>query len=845
MRKSLALIAAMIVLPAMAEVLVTEPADITPLDDRITANEGRLDALETQGGTAKDTEQDGRLDGHDQSIANHETEISDVQIQADSNESRVTSIEGETTTLDSRVGTLEAWKSVVDAQLSDHETRIEALEGGTPPQASIDGFVYARVKRTTEPVTVSGTTYEYTSVADRLIDVTRQGTNDGSGFFISAPGDLVWRKGDGTEVILHHCPEVALGETTCIAIDPRVSFDGKQVAYSVISGLYVEGPDVSVTRMLDPRSAAIHFVNLETLQKTQWPAVNNVFDMSPQWMPSGEIMFMSTRSHEYATSVYAKSARGEVLQLWLANADGTNARNISPDIQGDALHPVIHPNGKVLFSSWKRDLETAQNSTIDNKWYIAETRQDGSEHNAIWGAHARFLPNPDNITIKALHFMGVRSNGDLCTTDYYRQNNFGAGNVQCFTYPTPNHPEGKFAFKAKDGRYKALFGHSGDLPAEGESKARDPMGIPGGGLVFAASDPQYGCNFFHSLTEWRASQSGGCDFGIYVQDTIPEQSVASRTLVVNSPDWHEFQPQPVMPYEDIYGIEKPPVVKIDNPNPGGKCILRSASNRMQVDNEWGYFGPDDSRPCEEQGCSLAGLDKPSLMGSIKFWKVIPWPSSVRWQDFDSFAPVRMELLGTVPLQADGSFTAEVPCDTPFFMAGVDGKKRSLARDKIPMSLRPGETRTCSGCHNHDDDNPPQFENSDAASVTPTVLPANGTLLEWKADIWPMIQQCNANYPEIDFTQSNEQDVFTFFTSGYTGTAKPPWRSKWINWLFARESLLYWRALGTRVDGRTDADRTDDIDYGTQASVQKCMTDGQLETLANWIESGAYRQNSTW
>ncbi|ABA57070.1 hypothetical protein Noc_0550 [Nitrosococcus oceani ATCC 19707] len=747
-----------------------------------------------------------------------------------------------TVTEPTKLTSIESQISAQESKSLDLKARSSALEAEEHLAAAIDGFVYARVKRTTGNFVVKGKTYHSISATDRLIDVTFQGT---TGDFLTGPGDLVWRKGDGTEVILHHCPEVALGENTCIVIDPRVSFDGKQVAYTVLEGRYGTNPDVKMQHGIDAQKSSLHFVNLETMEKTQWAAVQGVFDMAPQWLPDGTLMFTSNRDHIKAGSISGFSPEGEVLQLWVADRNGSHARNVSPDILADALHPILHPSGKVLFSSWKRDLESVQNKTLDNLWYIAETRQDGSEHNAIWGAHARFLPNPDNITIKALHFTGVRSNGDVCTTNYYRQNNKGGGNIQCFTYPTPNHPEGKFPFKAKEGRYLGLWGHSGDqFKTDGLGRTRDPMGMPKGGLVFSAS-PKGVCHFFHKIAQLPLNDSG-CDFGIYVQGTVPEKSLESRILIVNSPDWHEFQPQPVMPYEDIYGIKKPPVVKMDHPNPDGKCILRSASKRMQVDNEQGYRGPGNANPCYEQGCSMAGVDKQALMTSIKFWRPVPFNSRVLHQDFDGFGPFRMEVLGTVPLRSDGSFTAEVPCDTPFYMAGVDSEGRTLARDKIAMSLRPGETRTCSGCHNHDDDNPPQFKDSEAAKVAPTPVPASGTLLNWTTDVWPLLRDnCDENFPEFNLSASTEEKAFNNFTHYAKGAAKPPWRSYFINWLFARESLLYWRSAGERLDGRTDASRTDDIDYGTVAPKQACLNAAQLKILADWIESGAYRKNNKW
>jgi hypothetical protein len=64
----------------------------------------------------------------------------------------------------------------------------------------------------------------------------------------------------------------------------------------------------------------------------------------------------------------------------------------------------------------------------------------------------------------------------------------------------------------------------------------------------------------------------------------------------------------------------------------------------------------------------------------------------------------------------------------------------------------------------------------------------------------------------------------------------PYTSKFVNSMFARESLLYWKAANERTDGRTDSTFEDDIDFGPYHPTS--ITDEELETLAEWLDSGA-------
>jgi HEAT repeat protein len=55
-------------------------------------------------------------------------------------------------------------------------------------------------------------------------------------------------------------------------------------------------------------------------------------------------------------------------------------------------------------------------------------------------------------------------------------------------------------------------------------------------------------------------------------------------------------------------------------------------------------------------------------------------------------------LGTVPLAPDGSFFIEVPADTPLALQAVDAEGRSELNEMSWMYVRPGERRSCLGCH---------------------------------------------------------------------------------------------------------------------------------------------------
>jgi hypothetical protein len=58
----------------------------------------------------------------------------------------------------------------------------------------------------------------------------------------------------------------------------------------------------------------------------------------------------------------------------------------------------------------------------------------------------------------------------------------------------------------------------------------------------------------------------------------------------------------------------------------------------------------------------------------------------------------LEWLGELPLQADGSFLAEVPANTLLGLETLDETGRVVSRLPPTFWVRPGENRSCIGCH---------------------------------------------------------------------------------------------------------------------------------------------------
>jgi len=75
---------------------------------------------------------------------------------------------------------------------------------------------------------------------------------------------------------------------------------------------------------------------------------------------------------------------------------------------------------------------------------------------------------------------------------------------------------------------------------------------------------------------------------------------------------------------------------------------------------------------------------------------IPGNAGTKRIDFQSWSPVRV--IGTVPVEPDGSACFKVPADTAVYFQALDENQMEIVRMRSMVSLKAGEVRGCRGCH---------------------------------------------------------------------------------------------------------------------------------------------------
>ncbi len=352
------------------------------------------------------------------------------------------------------------------------------------------------------------------------------------------------------------------------------------------------------------------------------------------YLPNGKILFCSTA---YFNAVACTGDHAAV--LYVMDADGTNIRQLCFD-QEHNWCPTVLNNGRVLYTRW--------------------------EYTDTPHCHTRLLfhMNPDGT--EQMEYLGSNS---------YWPNAF------FYARPVPNHPTKVVA---------VISGHHG-VPRMGELVIFDPalgrheatgavQRIPGYGKKVEAvlkdqladdSWPKFLHPFPLSDKYFlvAAKPTPQSLWGIYLVDVFD-----NMVLVKELPGYALLEPIP------LRKTPRPPVVpeKVDLARWDGTVYVEDV-----------YAGP-----------GLKGIPR----GTVKSLRVLTYHFAYQGMvgnpgtiGVDGPWDIK-RVLGTVPVQADGSAKFTVPANTPISVQPLDAEGQALQLMRSWMTAMPGETLQCAGCH---------------------------------------------------------------------------------------------------------------------------------------------------
>jgi len=447
-----------------------------------------------------------------------------------------------------------------------------------------------------------------------------------------------------------------------------LSYDGRRVVFGYAPAASDQPPDgwLDRTRSYDLRRTVepIHIyevgvdgTGLRQITDSEWS------DLDPCYLPNGDIAFVSERcGYSLQCNEYDKDETS--CNLYVVHPDGTGVRRMSVTKDGDYL-PQVLDNGLLAYTRWEYQERSFAN--IQSIWVI---NPDGAFADALFKQHfndpwaieePRSIPGSGKLLAIATghHTLAV---GPLILVD----NKVGVNEPAGIRLVTPGtvSPEG---------------GMNGLAVPEG--------GVSGGGGLYASPWPLSETTFLVSYTYNGMTDETG--YSLYLVDVH-----GTRELIFDDPEMSCFDPMPL-------ASRTQPMVMADTRLPGiGQGTFRS--------------NPGDDEPVTSPLATcvvtdvydgLAGIER----GRIRYLRIsqgLAWPYTIkgggeRYEPDVKSSPINWtptRVLGTVPVEPDGSAHFQVPADVAVYFQALDAGQMELRRMRSFISLQPGEQRSCSGCH---------------------------------------------------------------------------------------------------------------------------------------------------
>lgn len=564
----------------------------------------------------------------------------------------------------------------------------------------------------------------------------------------SAPGgDLLIREKSSPSAPEHNV-SASITQGVGDASDPEVSADGKKIVFSLRC-------PTSNTSRINGQPACTGAWNIweydmsaggfsgGTLRRITSSATDD--DVDPAYLPAGGgFVFSSNRQTKskntqatgqvyYALDEYE---RERVLNLHTMNATGGNITQISFN-QSHDRNPVVRPNGDIMFSRWEHVGDR-------NRFAVFRTKPDGTDMFVLYGAQSpgnSFLHPRDMdpagsykgfLTSSLMPLSGTEEGGALMLVDAakYSEQNTPANS----TIPAQGGQNQITAQPLETGMSLSMFGRvSTPFPLwDGTNRvlvAYRPCEVTRNGVVVpcATLTSEETARLSDRQRPLAAVQADPLQDNAPAAYAIYMFDPAQQTWLIVAPppggfmytDPIALQPRaepnatpptavdPVLAAQNLALIEVRSVYDTDGLNRMGEQMLAAADLPAGCARGIALTAPTDTLDTRAQVADLVRMKDPADPAYrcaparfVRAARAVAPPSSMMGlrsaigeTEFE-----QQQILGYAPVEPDGSFKLQIPADVPIALSIIDAKGRAFQTHTNWIQVRPGERRTCDGCH---------------------------------------------------------------------------------------------------------------------------------------------------
>ena len=428
--------------------------------------------------------------------------------------------------------------------------------------------------------------------------------------------------------------------------DPDVHFDGRKILFSMRNDIEDD--------------YHLYEINVDGTGLKQLTFAPRVSDIQPIYLPDNSIVFSSTRDPKYIPC-----QRHLMANLFKMNGDGSNIHQLGYNTQFEGRASLM-PNGRILYTRW--EYVDKHFSSAYGLWTV---EPDGTDHALYYGNYAwqpgaivdaQIIPGTANFvaTFTSVHDLGW---GAIVVGD----RSLGMDGTKPILKSWPADIRtfmSSWDVEERVGnRYDSFMGV--------KVKYEDP---------YPLSDDLFLCS---------RETSRNRQMGIFAIDTAGNEVL----LHVEQPGC--FDPMPVAKRR------RPPVIP-------PKTDLSRSTGTFYVQDV--YIGEFMDRVKRGTARYLRIVQAPAKRAfprkGIGDWTPPGSPDShhpvaVNWNHYNN-----KKILGTVPVESDGSAYFEVPAGVFVYFQLLDKDRMMIHSMRSGTMLQPGEVKGCTGCHEDQRSPPP-------------------------------------------------------------------------------------------------------------------------------------------
>ena len=414
----------------------------------------------------------------------------------------------------------------------------------------------------------------------------------------------------------------------------------------------------------------------EAEKVTRWGKPFHTDDIHPCYLPDGGIIFSSTRVEH--TVLCGGSAGLSVPGLHRMNADGGGVEQLTHSPVSEFC-PVVLDDGRVMYHRWEY---------VDKGARVAKTiwslNPDGTRPQERYGVaddtttvymYPQPLPGEDQriVCVGTCHFPQGGCLGAIMLVDPEKARRSRGPDPDEEGYlkgdeenPVTNITPHVFIERRSEPGWHFLT-PDGDYVLDKNGAKGHLYTHP-----FPISEREFLVSFKPDPSDHYKNVPDA--YGLYLIDTAGKHQLVHRDARLSC--WH---PLPLV------ARPVPPVIK-SAPDPAlaarneALCILTDIYQGME------------------------GIERGTVRW-LRLNEVLPryWDTGRRWQASLSSSSWKAALWprvqwGVVPVEADGSAHFVVPADRGIFLQALDADFREIQRERTYVNYRPGEIRSCTGCH---------------------------------------------------------------------------------------------------------------------------------------------------